>query len=291
MALHEHSRRSFLALAGGAVLLVACADDGDSQGAAPTTGGPSEPGLGAGRVSSDLYRSDEPQRLAVAIVGPDGQVSGAPARIAMAPEGAEPGPFVDATLHDEGLPEGRGIYVVEPVLDVAGTWEAQVDYDGELLPLAFPVGEEAVAPIPGRPAVSVPTATLDDPLGVDPICTLDPVCPFHDVSLDDVLGQGTPIVVSFSTPARCQTQYCGPTLETLVEIEPEVGADVTTIHVEIYPDLRSQEVVAAVGPEGWGLPSEPWMYSIAGDGSIVRRMDGAFGASEMRAMYEELRAA
>ena len=43
-------------------------------------------------------------------------------------------------------------------------------------------------------------------------------CPLHDVSLADVIGKGKPVAVMFATPALCQSQYCGPVLDELLDI-------------------------------------------------------------------------
>ena len=40
------------------------------------------------------------------------------------------------------------------------------------------------------PAIATPTA--DDALGVDPICTNDPVCSLHDITVGDALDAGGP---------------------------------------------------------------------------------------------------
>ena len=39
-----------------------------------------------------------------------------------------------ATLHTEGLPEGRGVYVIEPTLTEAGNWRGQVTIEGHGTP-------------------------------------------------------------------------------------------------------------------------------------------------------------
>lgn len=302
------SRRSFLAFTGGAVLLVACGSGDDSEVSTsgeqgdPSSDGPAADDLvftevSAGVVSSDPYVSNDPQRFAFAVLAKEGFASGKPARVALAPPGTstiDPSALVPATLRADGLPERRGVYTVDWVFDQPGNWVGVIEYDGESSTFLIPgssgegVREEPLAPAPGMPAIVTPSATLDDPLGVDPICTLDPPCPLHEKSLADVIGAGKPVAVQFSTPARCQTQYCGPVLDTLVDIVPDFESEIEFVHVEIFPDLSGNEAVDAV--RAWGLPTEPWMFGIDAEGTVVSRLDGAFDRSEMREMLEELTA-
>ncbi len=288
------SRRSFLALTGGVILLAACGDD-DAASENPTTSATgsgsdhSDTGFtetAAGVVSSDLFVSDEPQRFAFAVLAKEGYASGRPARIAIAPPGETPSEFVDAKPRAEGLPEFRGVYTIERVFDTAGTWAGRLEYQSEASDFLFVVRDEPAAPAIGYTASDAASPTRDDTLGVDPICTREPPCPLHAVSLDALVGKGRPVVVLFGTPALCQTQYCGPVLDVLMPIADEHSAAVDTVHVEIYNDLTGQRSAPTV--EAWGLPSEPWLYGIDPDGRITARIDGAFDATEIRAVYATL---
>src|SRR3546814_12918171 len=72
-----------------------------------------------------------------------------------------------------------------------------------------------VKPGDAIPAVATPTPT--DARGVNPICTAEPACPLHDVSLADALGEGRPIALLVATPAFCQIAICRPVLALLLE--------------------------------------------------------------------------
>jgi hypothetical protein len=288
------SRRSFLGLAGGVVALAACgSDSGDSS--APRTSGVTLPHdhdelteLAPAVVSSDLYATPEPQRFAFAMLAKEGYASLGSARVAVAPEGSEPRDFVDTTLHAEGLPERRGVFVTDLVLDRPGIWDGVAERDGERLPFAFQVKDAPQAPAVGTLAPRAPSPTEGDPLGVDPICTRAQPCGLHAASLDTVIGAGTPTAVLFATPARCTTQYCGPVLDALLPLAAEYADRVRTVHVEIYRNDRTDEVVPTVA--AWGLPSEPWLFGVSADGTITHRLDGAFGRDEIRAVLEALAA-
>ena len=299
MAAQDLSRRSFLVLTGGAVLLAACGgdddgkdgDDGRAEGDSTTSGGTAHDhteftDAAAAVVSSDLFVSDEPQRFAFAVLAKEGYASGDPARIAIAPPGEAPTEFVDATPRADGLPEFRGVYTIERVFDVAGTWAGRLEYQQEASDFLFVVNERPNAPVPGDDAPAAASPTPDDPLGVDPICTREPPCDLHAKSLDTLVGKGRPVVVLFGTPALCQTQYCGPVLDVLVPIAQEHATEIDTVHVEIYRDLTGAKTAPTV--DAWELASEPWLFGIDADGVVTARIDGAFDAAEIRSVFATL---
>ena len=291
MSNRDLSRRSFLALTGGTILLAACRGDGGARGGSSATGvdrqdGTQLTGAAAAVVSSDLYVSDEMQRFAFAVLAKEGYASGKPARVAIAPPGGTPTELVDAMPRDEGLPDFRGVYTVERVFDVPGTWAGRLEYQSEVSDFLFVVRDEPAAPAPGEPAPTAASPSVGATLGVDPICTREPPCPLHAWSLDALVGKGRPVVVLFATPALCQTRYCGPVLDALMPIAEDLHGEVDTVHVEIYRDRTGKETAPTV--DAWGLPSEPWLFGIDADGTVTARIDGAFDATEIRAVYTTL---
>jgi hypothetical protein len=274
----EISRRGFLAASGGLVVAaavtwpdVAFAHDEPKLGK----------GLSALVLSSDLYASPTPQRFVFGLGSKRGYVSGPPVDVGFAPPGTSGDVKLDVTrarLYKAGLPEGRGVYVVEPVFDKPGVWAAVALVNGRTVNFAIQVLDAPVAPLVGAPASQAPSPTTTDALGVKPICTRRPRCPLHDVSLADVVGAGGLVAVLFATPARCQSKYCGPVLDTLLSVRGRYP-DTTFVHVEIYRNNKTVELTPTVS--AWGLASEPWLYTIDGAGTIVGRIDGAFGKGEI----------
>ena len=239
-------------------------------------------GLSALVLSSDLYASPEPQRVVFGLGSKRGYVSGPPVRVGFAPPDTtgEVDLTLDPTrLYKGGLPKGRGIYVAEPVLDSPGVWPAFALVRERQIEFAIEVKEAPVAPRPGTAASREPSPTTPDPLGVKPMCTRRPQCPLHGESLSDVIGAGTPVAVLFATPARCQSEYCGPVLDTLLSLRDRYEGQITFVHVEIYLNNRTTDVAPTVA--AWGLPSEPWLYTVDGGDTIVGALDGAFGRAEM----------
>ncbi len=139
----------------------------------------------------------------------------------------------------------------------------------------------------GRDLGSLITPTSAEPNGVDPICTRDPVCGLHDLSVQDHLEAGRPVMVAVATPAYCQTAFCGPSLGHVIaaaDANPEIGA----VHAEVYrnaravggnlgdPDLETSPVV-----EELGLTFEPSILFIGSDGVLVERLDHVASRAEI----------
>jgi hypothetical protein len=285
------SRRNFLGLAGGAVLLAACGGSGDDSSSSGTTldhdhGDEALTELSPAVVSGDLYVSEMPQRFAFAMLAKQGYASQGSSRLAVSAPGAKPTTFVETTLHEAGLPERRGVYVTDLVLDREGVWDAIAERDGDKLPFVFQVKAKADAPTVGAAAPTDPSPTTVNPLGVDPICTRNPMCDLHQKSLDTLIGKGRPVAVLFATPARCQSQYCGPVLDSMLPLVPSYGDRIDIVHVDIYVNLESNETSPTV--TAWNIPSEPWLFGVDATGKITARLDGAFGQDEMKTVLEHL---
>jgi hypothetical protein len=288
------SRRDFLSLAGGlagsAVLLAACGSGDDSGGSGASDGHEHDEGeltdLSPAVVSSDLYVSPTPQRFGFVLLAKQGYASQGKAKVALAPEGTEPTEFLDTTLYEAGLPARRGVYVTQATFDKEGIWDGVVERDGDRLSFAFSVKAKPDAPTIGAAAIGAASPTTANSLGVDPICTRDPMCDLHQLSLDTIIGKGKPVAVLFATPARCQTQYCGPVLDSLLPLVPNYRDRMDIVHVDIYKNLRTNETSPTV--TAWNLPSEPWLFGVDPTGKIVNRLDGAFGQDEMRQVLEQL---
>ena len=286
------SRRAFLALAGG-TLLVACGGGGND--AEPTAGdGTSDltfTEVNAGVMSSDLFMTSQPQRFAFAAIAKEGQTAGKRAQVAFAKPGSTSvsrSDLVPAAFHGEGLPDQRGVYTVDTVFDEVGAWPAIIEYDGEINQFAVQVNPQASTVVPGAAAIATPTPTTTAPLGTDPLCTLNPPCRLHERSLDAMLTSARPIALLFATPARCSSRYCGPVLESVLGVTPDYEPGIAFVHVEIYKNLTSNDRVAAV--DKWGLPGEPWLFTIGADGKVRDRLDGAFDQSEIREVLDRLTA-
>ena len=99
------------------------------------------------------------------------------------------------------------------------------------------------------------------------------------VSLNQVLGK-RPVALLFSTPQLCVSRVCGPVTDIAVQLQHRFGNKVAFIHQEVYVDnqpskgLRSQL-------KAFHLRTEPWLFAINRHGTIVARLEGAFGTTEL----------
>jgi hypothetical protein len=190
-------------------------------------------------------------------------------------------------LHSRGLPKRRGIYTADVTLPDAGAYLGVVDVAGRgNASLAFQVQPSAKAPIAGQPAPRAASPTVADPLGIDPICTRNPPCPLHDVSLAAAIGAGKPVAVMLATPALCQSRYCGPVLDDLLTLTDQYKDRITFVHVEIYTNLSGNETTPTV--QAWGIETEPWLFGVDATGDVVSRLDGAFGHDEQQQLLQRL---
>ncbi len=279
------SRRAFLTAAGG-VTLAGVAGVAGVPGLAGAIASRTSTALSALLVSNDLYATSTPQRVAFVIYRGPNPATGAPARLALAPPGSNQGLIVPARQMSAGLPKGRGVYVIDAVLDQPGTYRGEVLIRGQRLPLALEVKAAADAPPIGAMASRAASPTAAQPLGVDPICTRQPPCPLHAVSLSDVIGTGRPVAVMFATPALCQTRYCGPVLDELLVARKPYEDRVTFVHVEIYTSNTGNTESPTV--EAWNIPFEPFFYTVDGSGAIRGRLDSAFGRDEITPLLQAL---
>jgi hypothetical protein len=146
--------------------------------------------------------------------------------------------------------------------------------------------EDSQVPAPGAQAVATRTPTTDDAMDFEELCTREPDCPLHDASLDGLLNDGRPLLVLFATPAYCQTAVCGPAVDTFVEVRDDRDwGDLAFLHVEIFTDAG---VTVGAPVRDWDLPSEPWLFAVDADGTIVERLDGPMIASELVGLAEQL---
>ena len=196
------------------------------------------------------------------------------------------------TLHAEGLPKGRGVYVVELTLTEPGNWRGKVSIEGHGdAELAFPVTANPDTPTLGAMGRIVQSPTTADPMGTDPLCTRTDAennpapCAFHSTSLDQLIAKGKPVIAMFATPARCQSRYCSPVLDQLIGLAPEYQDRITPVHVEIYKDLTSNNLVTAT--ETWlGFTGEPWVFAMDATGKVTGRLSGAFATDEIRTLMD-----
>jgi hypothetical protein len=243
-------------------------------------------------LSPWVYASPTPQRAVLALSHSNSQgiqyASGPSVKVRFKSPSGQWTPLTPTTYDRVGLPKGRGVYVTDAIFDTAGVWKAEARAGGPKVPFLLQVNDAPAGPVAGSLAPTAASPTPTATLGVNPICTRQPQCPLHDVSLADVIGKGKPVVVLFATPARCQSQYCAPVLDEFLKVSKPYGDRAHFVHVEIYQSLTSaaNELVPTV--DAWQLPGEPVLYGIDTAGVVRSRIEGAFGGTEMKQQIDAL---
>lgn len=203
----------------------------------------------------------------------------------------------DAHAHDSSGEADReeeavAFYVATTPFDIAGEWA--VELSATLRGATEPTTIQApfqVLDVSGSPAIgTVPPASQNDTVDTNSnetsLCTREPICGLHDKVIADVLGKGRPLVVQFSTPAFCETRFCGPVLEVLLSKVPEYEDRIDFIHIEVWQDFQLQQYRAAVNE--WTLPGEPFTFFMDGAGAVVARLEAIFSEEELAAELEKL---
>ena len=181
----------------------------------------------------------------------------------------------------------KAIYVAEVPFH---RWGDQIVFaiarlDGRLV-MTSPYSADVVRggvhpPRVGDRAIRVHTRTLPD-VGGNAAQLDTRVPPATDLlqnDLYDVLGK-RPVVITFATPALCQTRVCGPVVDIVEQAKARAPRDVVFIHQEIYQDNEVKRGVQ--GPvAAWRLQTEPWTFVIARSGRIAARFEGAFSLAEL----------
>ena len=230
-----------------------------------------------------------PDRTAkVVFRGPNGEVVTAP-----------DGEFIWA------IEDVSGVYVTEAEFPTAGVWTAEFTTAApgaaeETIPFGFEVLDDAHVVVPGERAPSVDTPTLADVGGdVRQISSdTEPDEAFYETSVADALAAGKPFVLAFATPAFCQTQTCGPTLEKVKSVAA-THPDMTFINVEPYkttfvdgqlqPELTAENMLQTVpAADAYGLLSEPFIFVVDGDGKVSASFELIFTTEEIDAALAAL---
>ncbi|MCC6266703.1 MAG: hypothetical protein IT300_03975 [Dehalococcoidia bacterium] len=279
-------------------LLVACGADGAGEPDDDASPGKYEVAVASGdlaigpqRMSFVLIKDGEPVAEEVVYV-----------RFFRLPKGASPElagesaiPFTPLGAEEE-VHEGElsGVYYANVPFDVAGTWGIGVSvgpkYDeaGEVR-VQFEVKEKTQAPRPGDKGIAVKNPTADN-APFDQIHTGSIKDDgFHTMTIADAVSSGRPSVIAFATPSFCRTATCGPSLQIVVRASARYVDEVNFLHIEPYELTPAGDLITRedgfpkLGPiaESWKLPSEPWVFVLDEQGTVVARFEGPYAIEEL----------
>ena len=302
-------RRSMVATVLAGLLLAGCSS------ASSTSAGTSPSGTSTNFAlevaSTDLY-AGAAQRVQVGVFGSTDQgvellTGGAIPLTLVAADGGDPIQGQATYVPAPGTPstkspaltapsDARGVYQLEDVTFPApGIWEAQLSFTAGGQPIdlttQFAVADKPFLPAPGQPALKTVNLTMADkgnPQAIDSRAQDGAPVPDPELHQDTIAGaiaDHRAALALFATPVYCQSQFCGPTTDALQQLAKTGPKTADYIHVEIWNDYQSSTVNKAAGD--WllrnGDMTEPWLYLIGPDGTIVDRWGPLFDPAEVRA--------
>ena len=113
-------------------------------------------------------------------------------------------------------------------------------------------------------------------------------------SLVETVNSGRPTVVTFTSPAFCRNEVCGPQVDILKEMYEELGRQAYFVHVEVYDnpeELQGDLDLARFSEtfQKWNLPSLQWTFVVDCEGIISDRFEGFAPSRELRSALMKLR--
>jgi len=197
----------------------------------------------------------------------------------------------------------RGLYHATVTFGEAGSWGVQVTVHragrgDETARVRFSVLPRATTPAIGGAVPASDTPTAANAAAIAAISTdTQPDPAFYRASVAQALAAHRPFVLVFATPQFCQSQVCGPTLDTVKSVAGPFASKVDFIHVEPYvlqaapagglqPVPLNGNLQLVPAAKQWGLPSEPWIFVVGADGKLAAAFEGAVGTDELTAAIQ-----
>jgi len=195
-----------------------------------------------------------------------------------------------------GQDEDRVGYYVPAKFDYAGQWGIAVEAelkDGTkgVDSIGFTVYAKPNMVARGQAAPKSDNLTKNDVKDIAEIDSGTPPNDMHDVKIKDAIAAGRPLVVVFSTPAFCQSRFCGPVNEEVEALRETYKSSVDFVHIEVWRDFDKQIMNPTV--KEWllwpdGSLREPVVYAVSKDGKVYDRWEGPSAANIMEQSVKEI---
>ena len=114
------------------------------------------------------------------------------------------------------------------------------------------------------------------------------------MTIAEALREDTPLLVTFATPAYCQSATCGPQVDVVKELKERHGAQMNFIHIEVYDnprEIRESGIEASrISPtmDEWNLTTEPWTFVMDRQGMVRAKFEGFVGAEELEEAIDQV---
>lgn len=284
---------AFVAIA----LLAACSsgsDDDANQLSAPLTPVVETGSTQVALASTDL--SVGPNRLAFGLIDLEsGPIRDADVLVStfFLSGGRQEGPIQTARALWRNWPVGNaGAYTANFDFSRPGSWGIVAEFvdtsgTNRIVSAGLDVQPDSSTPAIGSPppqSVTKLAKDFDDlaELTSDP----QPDAELYNMTVAEGLESGRPLLVTFSTPAFCQTATCGPQLDVLKQLKNDYRDRAGFVHVEVYDnpheiegDLSNARLVRAM--MDWGLPTEPWTFIMDAEGMVAAKFEAFVTREEL----------
>ncbi len=312
----EHARMRRTLLVTIAVLAAACSSGGGDSGSTASPGSNATT-FALQVASTDLY-AGAPQRVQVGVFGSTDQgielLTGGTIPVALASaDGGTPisgtAQYIPApgTPHESAASltpgsKARGVYQLSDITFPApGVWQAQLSFSASGQPIDltanFSVGAKPALPAPGDRALATENLTMAsknvDPQAIDSRAQDGSPVPdpeLHQDTIAAAIASGRAALALFATPVYCASQFCGPSADALEAISKKGPDSADYIHVEIWNDYQKSAVNKAAAQ--WllrnGDMTEPWLFLIGPDGTVVDRWGPLFDPAEVLAELQRV---
>lgn len=184
-------------------------------------------------------------------------------------------------------------WVAYPELPHAGFWGLAADItlaDGITTQAQFAVevAEESQAPDVGDRPPASQNRTLETEPDIEKLASdWEPEPALYQMTIAAAMQTGQPTIITFATPAFCQTQFCAPVVNSVKEVYAAQGDQANFIHIEVYKEFNPELVLADEMAE-WGFATEPWTYVLDNEGKVAARFGGPVSPRELTAALEVL---
>jgi hypothetical protein len=210
--------------------------------------------------------------------------------------GREPFARATARLESIGVPgrtaatNGIRIYVARLPIPRAGRYWLVAEPTGARIQAlgSFDVAAHSASPPVGARAPRSDTPTLASVGGDAARLTTrrPPDRALLRYSVAGSLAAHRPFVVSFVSPAFCDSRTCGPVVDVVDAVRRRFSASgVRFIHVEAYRDNDPRKGFNRWMRQ-WGLPSEPWTFLVGSDGRVTAKFEGPVSEAELVAAVQ-----
>jgi hypothetical protein len=106
------------------------------------------------------------------------------------------------------------------------------------------------------------------------------------MTIAEALDKNKPLLVTFATPAYCQSATCGPQVGVIKDIKAGHSSDMNFLHVEVYDnpnEIQGDLTRGRISPtlSEWGLITEPWTFVMDTEGLVQAKFEGFVGPEDL----------